>query len=142
MIYAIRNHAEKILLRIAVRVGEDAIENTHRQCSDIAGRHNHLYALVEGRDMCGLKTTSAGANDTDSIAVNFQTRQQIVHSANSVPDFPPGKIRAHQIRQVAHYRMFRADQIVTTLRLLRIPELAALSLPHRIPSQHDVSPFC
>ena len=92
--------------------------------------------------MCGLKTTSARANDTDSIPVNFRTRQQIVHGANSVPGFPPGKIRAHQIRQVAHYRMFRADQIVTTLRLLRIPELAALSLPDRIPSQHDVSPFC
>src|SRR6266404_732839 len=94
MIYAIRNHAEKILLRIAVRISEDAIENTHWQCGDITGRHNHLYAFVEGRNMCGLKTTSASANDTDSIAVNFRTRQQIVHGANSVPDFPPGKIRA------------------------------------------------
>ena len=91
--------------------------------------------------MSGLKTAAAGANDADPLGVNFRAGKQIVYGAYSIPDFPPRKVRSRQICQVAHHRMFGADQIVAALRRLGVPELAALSLPDRIPRQHDVSPF-
>src|SRR5260221_2283870 len=141
MVHTVRNHAKQILFGIAVRIAEDAVENAHWQCGDIAGRHRHLYSFVECRDMSGLKTAPAGANDADPLGVNFRAGKQVIYGAYSIPDFPPGKVRSRQIRQVAHHRMFGADQIVAALRRLGLPELAALSLPDPVPRQHDVSPF-
>src|SRR5438445_10967276 len=91
--------------------------------------------------MSGLKTTAAGANDADPLGVSFRAGKQVVYGAYSIPDFPPRKVRSRQIRQVAHHRMFGADQIVAALRRLGVPELAALYLPHRVPRHHDISPF-
>src|SRR5438477_4566798 len=91
--------------------------------------------------MSGLKTAPAGANDADPLGVNFRAGKQVVYGAYSIPDFPPRKVRSREIREVAHHGMFGADQIVAALGSLGVPELAALSLPDRVPSQHDVSPF-
>src|SRR5947207_4573911 len=130
MVHTVRNHAKQILLGIAVRIAEDAVENTHWQCRDIARRHRHPYSSVPCRDMRGLKTAAAGANDADPLGVDFRAGKQVVYGAYSVPDFPPPKVRSRQIREVAHHRMFGADQIVAALRRLGVPELATLSLPN------------
>src|SRR5882672_8732175 len=42
VINAIRNHTEKVLLRIAVWIRKDPIEDPHRQRRDVAGWHYYF----------------------------------------------------------------------------------------------------
>ena len=74
MVHTIRNHAEEILLRIAVGIGEYAIKNTHGQRGDIARRHHYFYAAIQSGDLSGLESSAAGADDIDSLAIDFRTR--------------------------------------------------------------------
>src|SRR5882724_983789 len=122
MIEAFRNHAVEVLLGIAVRIFEDAVVHPHGQRCDVAGRNDHLYSRIKSRDQGGLSPAPAGSGDIYSVRINLWASEQIVHSADAIPDFPARQIRAGEIGQVAHYRVLGADQVVATLLLLRIPK--------------------
>ena len=89
--------------------------------------------------MRGLKTTAARARNVDAPGINFRTRQQVINGAHPVPDFPAREVSAHEISHVAQHRVLRADQVVATLFGFRVPELASLSLSHRVPADHHVT---
>src|ERR1700730_6107132 len=139
MIHAIRNHAKKILFRIAVGVGKYAIENTHWQRGDITRRHHYFYASIQGGNLSSLESPAAGAHDIDALAINFSTGQEVIHGANAVPNFPSGQICSREIGEIAQYRVFGANQVVTAFSTFRIPELAAFALPNGIPRQSHVT---
>src|SRR5712664_311427 len=104
--------------------------NPHRQCADITRRHSYFNALIDSSNQRSLETAAARSGDADSLAVNFRAREQIIDRANAIPYLPSRKIRAGQIGQVPHHRVFAADQVIATLTRGRIPELATLTLPN------------
>ena len=140
MVQPIGNHANQILLGIAVGVGKNAVIHPHGQRADIARRHGHLDALIESGNQSSLKPAAACPGNADSLAVNFRAGEQIIHRADAIPYLPSGKIGPGQIGQVPHGRVFAANQVIATLTGCRIPELAALTLPDGIPGNDDIPP--
>src|SRR5579862_896042 len=85
---AVRYHAVQVLLRIAVRILEYPIVNSHGQRGDVAGNGGYLDAGFERCDVHRLKAASTGACDADALWVDFRARQQIIEGAQTIPDFP------------------------------------------------------
>ena len=89
--------------------------------------------------MGGLKSAAAGAGDIDPLGIDIGTRQQVIEGANSIPNFPTCEISAGKVGQIPEDCMFCANQVITTLFLLWIPELAAFALANGIPVDDNIT---
>ena len=74
MVYSVGNHAEQILLRIAVRINKNAVRHPHWQRRDIARRHDYFDAGIKHRNEDGLRSSAACAGNANSLAVDFRAR--------------------------------------------------------------------
>ncbi len=73
------------------------------------------------------------------MAIDVRAGEQIVHRADAVPDLPASEVRSGKVGKVSQHGVFGADQVVTALLRLRVPELAALTLPDRVPTDDEVA---
>src|SRR5690242_17896712 len=131
-------HCVQVLLRIAVWIFENTVVNPHGQCADVAGRCYHFDTWIKRGDERCLKSSAARARNIDAIGIDFGSSEQVIHGANAVPDFPSCKICAGEIGEIPEHGVFSADKVVPALVILCIPKLAALSLAHRIPRDHEI----
>ena len=138
IINAFRDHAVKILLGVTVRILENAIVNAHGQGSNVAGDRGDFDARFESSDVYRLKAAPARAGDVDAAGINFGEGQQVIKGAQSVPDFPPCQVCAHQVCKIPQHGVLSTDQVVATPAGFCIPELAALSLAYGVPGQHNI----
>src|SRR5438477_4777764 len=75
MVHALRNHPVKVLLRIAIRVFEDPVVDSHGKGSDVAGWGCNLNTRIKCGDVRSLKSAAAGAGDVDALRINFGAGQ-------------------------------------------------------------------
>src|SRR6185369_16357376 len=141
VINSVRNHPIQILLRVTVRIFEDAVINAHRERGDVARRRSNLNSRIQCSDIGRLRSPTAATGDVDPTGIDVLPRKEIIYRANPIPNLPPREIRASEISEISHHRMFRTDQVVSALRSLRIPELAAFPLADRIPGDDHIATF-
>ena len=86
-----------------------------------------------------MKAATAGAGDIDSIGIDIRASEKIVDSANAVPNLPAREVCSGKVGEIAEYSVFSADQVVTALARLLVPELTTLTLADRIPTDDDIA---
>src|SRR6266702_232133 len=138
VVYSLRNEAEEILFRIAIGIDKHAVFNAHWQRRNVTRGNNDLNPPIQRAKQGRLKAAAACPRKTDSLAVNIRPRKQIIHNANAIPYLPSCQIRPSKVGQVSQYSVLRADQVVTALLRLCIPELAPFALPDRVPANDKV----
>ena len=133
MIESVGDHSVQVLLRVAVRIFEDAVVHAHREGGDVAGGRDNFDTRIKRSDQCRLKSTAAGSGDVDAFRIDIRSCEQIIDGANPIPNFPTSKIRSRQIRQVSQNRVLGANQVVAAFVVFFIPELATFALTKRVP---------
>ena len=140
VIHAGRDEIREVLLRVAVGILEDPVVDAHGQGRDVAGRRHDADARVERPDQRCLEPASARARDAHARRIHLRARQQVVERAHAVPHLPSREVGSGQVGEVAENGVFAADQVVAAAARRSVPELAALTLTHRVPADHDVAP--
>ena len=107
---------------------------------DVAGGRGHLDAIVQGRKVRRVRAAAGVARGADAGRIHFGARQQVVQSANAVPDGVAGEGVSHQHALRAEFGMFHGGGEELGIVPVRIEELLALFLAERIPGEGHVSP--
>src|SRR5215831_13004949 len=92
MVKSVWDGAVQVLLRVTIRILEDAVVDAHRKGGNEARRRRNFDALVKGSNVGRLKPTATGAGDVDALRVNIRSGQQIIKRAYSVPEFPASEV--------------------------------------------------